>query len=182
VTWRGNGQLVTVLRSETVAPRRLHGDRLLAGLYLNELLVKTLNQEDPVASVFNHYGEALTQLAAGGILEPTLRIFERRLLDDLGYGLVFDVDVKTGRTIDAVAVYGVVDGEGFRALNGTGDHAALVLTGNQIAAIAAGDYRDAAVRQAAKRIFRHALKRHLGDRPLTTRRLFQARRAATAGL
>ena len=180
VTWRGTGQLVTVLRCETATPRRLCGHSLFAGLYINELLVKTLGHEEPVTPLFHDYGEALTQLAADQALEPTLRNFERRLLEELGYGLAFDVDVRTGRSIEAANTYGVVDGEGFRMLDRVGDPAALVLTGKQIAALDAGDYREDFVRQAAKHIFRNALQRRLGNRTLTTRRLFRARSLAPA--
>lgn len=194
-TWRGRGELVNVLRCEAVAPRplageeqipraprlsALSGDALFAGLYLNELLMKTLSHEEPVAALFESYGDALESLAAGGELEPTLRTFERRLLDELGYGLAFDVDVRNGAPIDADKAYGFVIGEGFHELRSDQRAAPqrrppFVLTGRQIAAMDAGDYRDRAVRQAAKRVFRRALELRLDGRRLTTRSLFAAR-------
>ena len=176
-TWRGRGQLVNVLRCEAATIRRLGGDALFAGLYLNELLVRTLSHEEPVALLFAHYGEALEALAAGGDLEPALRTFERRLLEELGYGLAFDIDVCSGSRIDDDKTYGVIIGEGFHEIrDGCGnDAAALVLSGAQIAAMSAGDYGDRTVRHAAKHIFRRALELRLGGRRLTTRSLFGAR-------
>ena len=99
----------------------------------------------------------------------------------LGYGLAFDVDVQSGAPIDGDKTYGVVVGEGFHEIrNGSlqrrnGAAAALVLSGSQIAAIAAGDYGDRAVRRAAKHVFRRALELRLGGRRLTTRSLFGVR-------
>ena len=176
VTWRGRGQLVNVYGSEHLGSHRLAGDRLFAGLYLNELLVKTLSPEEPVPRLFHHYRQALSALADGAELEPRLRIFERHLLDELGYGLSFDVDVASGRAIEPDATYQLVPGEGFRTANGA---ATIHLNGRQIAAIAAGDYREHAVRQAAKRVFRQALGRRLRG-TLATRALFAGRPAAGA--
>lgn len=172
-TWRGRGQLVNVIGSEGVGSHRLAGQQLFAGLYLNELLVKTLSPEEPMPMLFARYGETLSAIAGGADLEPQLRLFERHLLDELGYGLSFDRDLRSGRPIDASTAYELVPGEGFQAAgNGRG-----FVDGRQIAAIAAGDYRQAAVRRAAKRIFRQALQRRLRG-PLATRALFAGRAAA----
>ena len=75
-----------MLRCEAAVPKQLGGDALFAGLYLNELLIRTLSQEEPVAALFNDYGDALASLnsvGAEGDLEPILRTFERRLLEEL---------------------------------------------------------------------------------------------------
>lgn len=184
-TWRGRGQLVNVLRTEPLAAGRLTGDALFAGLYLNELLVHTLSHQEPVAALFQHYGEALHRLASGGSVEPALRIFERRLLEELGYGLGFDAELESGRPIDHAKEYLLVQGEGFREV-AAGNAATATsatppdwtVTGAQIAAVRADDYRAADVRLAAKRVFRRALELRLGGRSLATRQLFGAHRVA----
>ena len=182
VSWRGRGQMVTIIRSEPVVPRRLTGDALFAGLYLNELLIKTLSHEEPVFGLFEHYGNVLAQLE--GDLEAALRTFERRLLEELGYGLAFDADVRSRRPIDPGKSYLVVDGEGFREANGErAERDELLLTGRQIAAIDAQRFAEPGVRSAAKQVFRRALSRRLGGRTLATRQLFAVRNrmAATHG-
>lgn len=199
VSWRGRGQLVTVLRAETVVRRNLSGDALFAGLYINELLVKTLGREEPVADLFDSYDAAIASLAEvqsstaglrarnhssadGGVrrgvyeLEPILRTFERRLLDELGYGIAFDVDVANGRPIEPGRVYRVVDGEGFREVDNQEASQVTVFDGAQIAAMNAGEYRDRVVLQGAKQILRRAIAVRLGGKPLVTRRLFTAAR------
>lgn len=202
VSWRGRGELVTVLRTETVVRRNLSGDALFAGLYINELLVKTLGREEPVTGLFNSYDAAIGSLAqvqsstvgswarnhssteAGESrgfdeLEPILRTFERRLLDELGYGIAFDVDVANGRPIEPGRSYRVVDGEGFREVDNREASPAPVFDGAQIAAMNAGEYRDRAVLQGAKHILRRAIAVRLGGKPLVTRRLFTAARHVT---
>ena len=197
-SWRGRGQLVTLLRAETDVRRNLTGDALYAGLYINELLVKTLGREEPVVGLFGAYDTAVAALehfpstsveppsptSGNGKqgprgLEPILRIFERQLLDELGYGMAFDVDVSNGRPIEPGRLYRVVDGEGFREVDTSEASAARVFDGAQIAAMDAGEYRDRAVLQGAKQILRRAIAVRLGGRPLATRRLFAAARHLT---
>ena len=201
VSWRGRGELVTLLRAETIVRRNLAGDALFAGFYLNELLVKTLGREEPVAGLFGYYHAAVACLAqvrppgvepatrrrpstdggdrAGLAFEPILRTFERQLLDELGYGIAFDVDIASGRPIEPCRCYRVVDGEGFREVDRREASSTGVFCGTHIAAIDAGDFADPAVLQAAKQILRRAIAVRMGGRPLATRRLFTAARRLT---
>lgn len=193
VTWRGRGELVTVSRSETLARRNLTGDALFAGLYINELLVKTLGREEPVTALFDHYEAVIGSLAQARTaavdgaavvpspgelgrashMEPALRTFERRLLDELGYGIAFDLDLASGRPIERDKQYRIVDGEGFTEAGAKTDASPeLLFSGRQIAAMDAGDYDDRAVRQAAKMILRRAIALRLNGKPLNTRSLF----------
>ena len=179
VAWRGRGQMVTVIGSEPVQATHLKGDALFAGLYVNELLIKTLEPQEPVEAVFGAYGATLTALAADENLEPALRLFEKGLLDELGYGLVFDVDVKTGLPIEAHKTYQAVDGEGFHEVANGGDPRATtreaVYTGAEITAIANGDFTESRARAAAKLVLRRALRQRLAGKRLNTRELFAHR-------
>lgn len=184
VTWRGCGQLVNVFNCEPLAHCRLRGDALFAGFYVNELLMRTLRHEEPVRDLFQHYARTLTELAAAADVQAALRRFERRLLEELGYGLAFDADLASGRPISDAKTYRLVDGEGFLQVPdaATGDSArGVLLSGSDINAIGAGDYRQAHVLRAAKRVFRRALARRLNGRPLATRQLFRNRGKVAAG-
>lgn len=176
IDWRGRGQLLTVTHTEQVHGRVLAGDSLFAGMYLNELLKRTLRHEDPVPRIFAEYDAALAALEAGGDIEPPLRIFERTLLGELGYGVALDVDSASGEPLEPDAVYRF-DGEGFARASGGGQERGLRATGEMLAAVAAGDYGRDDVRRFAKRLFRAALRPHLGDAPLRTRSLFRGRSA-----
>ena len=179
VAWRGRGQMVTVTGSEAVQATHLTGDALFAGLYVNELLIKTLQPQEPVESVFRRYGNTLTALGVDDDLEPALRRFEKALLDELGYGLVFDVDVKTGLPIEAHKTYRAVDGEGFHETGAGGSTAAgeheTTLTGAEIIAIGDGDFTGRRARAGAKLVLRRALRQRLAGKRLNTRQLFTRR-------
>ncbi len=170
VGWRGKGRMVTVTACETVHRWRLDGRRLFAGMYLNELMMRALPPEEEVADLFRVYEAALAALEAGEDLEPTLRVFEKCLLREIGYGLTFDIDATDGGALREDQVYEFVDGEGFHAVAaGTpGAWRGAVLKG-----IADDRYDAPGVRRAAKAILRRALKPHLGDRPLASRELFR---------
>jgi len=79
---------IRTLRSAEWAggPAMLTGAALFSGFYLNELLLKFLARDDPHATLFDAYSQALTCLAAAPSLgtEATLRAFELTLLREVG--------------------------------------------------------------------------------------------------
>ncbi|MET0293235.1 MAG: DNA repair protein RecO [Steroidobacteraceae bacterium] len=72
---------------------------VLSAYYLSELVMKLTIRNDPQADIYDHYHQALLGLRAGGGASRPLRLFEKRLLESLGYGL----DLRVG---------GVADGDG----------------------------------------------------------------------
>ena len=60
--------------------------------------------EDPQPALFEHYAATLQALAANRPLEPLLRAFEWRLLDELGYGFALDTDLA-GQPIAPDGIY-----------------------------------------------------------------------------
>lgn len=144
---------------------------LFAGFYLNELLLKLLAREDPHAELFDAYGAALQALAgvAGSEAEAVLRRFERRLLEELGYGIDFEHDA-VGARLDADAYYHFRSGIGFVAAAPGG--AGAPVRGAELAGVAAEDYADPAVRVVARRVFREAIAACLDGRELGTRAVF----------
>lgn len=167
---RGLGELKTVARLEAGGiPHLLSGDALFSGLYLNELLVRLLPAEDPHPALFEHYAATLAALAAGRPLEPLLRAFEWRLLDELGYGFALDQD-RHGQPIEPQGLYRWLADCGFEPvvqLQPGLFHGADLLAMNE------ADWQTPGVLAAAKRLMRQALAPHLGGRPLVSRELFR---------
>jgi DNA repair protein RecO (recombination protein O) len=91
VSWAGRGEaprLVGAERAPEETPvRGLPPQYLMSAYYLNELIVNLTARHDPQPELFDHYARALRQLRAGSQLELELRLFEKRLLDVLGYGV-----------------------------------------------------------------------------------------------
>lgn len=93
LNWFGRGDLLTLSKIETTqAPYWLQGHATLCGLYINELLVRLLTQQQPEPLVFDAYQKALEGLQQSDQAEHVLRLFEKRLLEALGYGLDLTTD------------------------------------------------------------------------------------------
>ncbi len=168
--FRGKGELKTVGRMETVGVAAwMVGDALFSGLYLNELLIRLLPSEDPHPGVFDHYAATLQALAAGRPLEPLLRAFEWRLLDDLGYGFALATDING----DAVAAEGLYRLQVDAGLERVWLLQPGVFNGTELLAMAEADWSAPGALAAAKRLMRQALAVHLGGRPLVSRELFR---------
>jgi DNA repair protein RecO (recombination protein O) len=170
VEFRGRGELKNVGRMESAGLSTwLVGDALFSGLYLNELLIRLLPAEDPHPAVFDHYAATLLALSAGRPLEPLLRSFEWRLLDDLGYGFELGIDIN-GDPVEAGGMYRLKVDAGLERvwLLQPG-----VFQGVELLAMAEADWSAPGALAAAKRLMRQALAVHLGGRPLVSRELFR---------
>jgi DNA repair protein RecO (recombination protein O) len=170
IEFRGRGELKNVGRMESAGLSTwLVGEALFSGLYLNELLIRLLPAEDPHPAVFDHYAVTLLALAEGRPLEPLLRSFEWRLLDDLGYGFDLDADIN-GDPVEADGLYRLQVDAGLERvwLLQPG-----LFQGAELLAMAEADWSATGALAAAKRLMRQALAVHLGGRPLVSRELFR---------
>ena len=172
VELRGRGELKNVGRLDALGIAAwLHGDALFSGLYLNELLMRLLPAEAPHPALFEHYTLTLQALAAGRPLEPLLRSFEWRLLDELGYAFSLQHDVNE-TPIDADGRYRLRVDAGLERVE-------LVqpglFQGAELLALAEADWEAPGALLAAKRLMRQALAGHLGPKPLVSRELFRKR-------
>lgn len=167
--WSGRGNLKTVTQLEQASmPHAIAANPLFAGLYVNELLIRLLPANQPFPVLFDHYCLCLDDLAGGAPLEPTLRRFERVLLDELGYEIDFAND-HLGRSLQANGHYRYSHLSGFIGCSALEDGAFL---GADLLAIEAEQWQNDDVRRAAKRLMRLALQPLLGEKPLRSRGLF----------
>ena len=179
VSWTRRGELGTVTEVERRPGNgNLHGREVLSGFYLNELLMRMMARDDPHPELFLAYAEALADLSRLDEIEPVLRVFEKRLLESVGYGLILDHCVSDGAAIEPDRQYR------YRAEHGPADGAGtsgVAVSGATLMALAAESLTTAAHLSEAKRLMRHILDRHLDGKPLFSRRLFRpARRSAAA--
>ncbi len=106
LSWSGRGELGTLTGVESDGPSvALHGAALYSGFYLNELLVRLLARHDPHPRLYAQYRASLVQLGLASDIEPVLRIFEKRLLEEIGYGLLLDHEVRHGEAVQPDAWY-----------------------------------------------------------------------------
>ncbi len=106
VSWSGKGEAGQLNAAELVGePGTLPAARLLSGFYLNELLLKLLHLHDPQSDIFDLYNATLQSLKTEDDELLALRLFEKRLLQTLGFGLMLEREAETGLPIDPQRCY-----------------------------------------------------------------------------
>lgn len=170
VSWSGSGDGGRLTGAELARPpRALPPERLLLGFYLNELLLKLLAREDAHPALYDGYVDALAGLTEAPAPEAVLRRFERQLLDELGYGIDFGVDVD-GAPLAPGGYYHFRAGLGFIAA--PAGAAGTPFAGALLAAVDDERYDDAVVEAAARRLFRDAIAVMLDGRELASRAVY----------
>ena len=143
-------------------------------IYLNELLTKTLEKEDPHPEIFQQLKSLYYNLSKEQnqeAIELQLRSFELILLQELGYGIDLGSEALTGASIDANSFYSFDPTLGFTNL-GTDKNKSVVNTfsGKDILSFAKGDLISTSSRNASKQIMRRALDFQLGNKTLNIRK------------
>jgi len=171
LSWGGRGELRTLTGAEAQGRVPvLTGRTLFSGFYLNELLLKLLQREDPHPELFARYGESLAQLAADE--EWALRLFERDLLRELGYGLSLEHD-ESGAPLEPDALY-AYEAERGAVPTAPGGRGEVILRGRSLLALAEGGAPDEGARRETKRLLRAMLAIHLNGRVLESRALYRS--------
>ena len=120
----GDAEIRTLKGAEWVGGQVMPtGDALLAGYYLNELLIRLLARDDPHPRLFDAYAGAVQVLASqhGEALQPALRAFELLLLRDIGLLPALDAQTLTLAGLEAQGRYSLVPEGGLvRATEGDG--------------------------------------------------------------
>lgn len=174
LSWSGRGELATLTGVEGrggLPP--LVGRALISAFYLNELLLRLLQRHDPHEELFHAYELALQRLAAVPQQpEWTLRLFEKALLQELGYGLLLEHEAHGDSAIQPERLYCYHVHEGPLAAQSAAQQGPL-LHGATLLALAAEEGADERVLAEAKTLMRTMLAQHLGTRPLRSRELFR---------
>ncbi|MGI9259509.1 MAG: DNA repair protein RecO [Gammaproteobacteria bacterium] len=169
ISWIRRGELGRLIQVEPRAPAaELDGRRLLAGFYLNELVIRLLARGDANVAAYSCYSRALADLDAGIGTAASLRFFEFRFLEALGYGLNLHDEVETDEPIRADARYRFEPEVGARCVDGE-TTANDVFWGRELISLRDEKLEDEASLRAARRLLARALQPYLGDRPLRTR-------------
>lgn len=172
--WTGRGEMGTLVQAEEHPPiRQLTGQALYCGFYVNELLLRLLHRHDPHEVLYDRYGDCLARLASSDSLERELRLFERDLLLELGYGLLLD-HTASGERIEADRQYRYFPLQGPEACTAESARSGDILVSGKSLLAYAGDRLDEPdVLLELKGLMRRVLDHHLGHKPLTSRHMFR---------
>ncbi len=188
VSWRGNGALKTVTHKESLeVPVNLISGSLFCGLYLNELLLRSLPLEDNCETVYWLYYQTLSSISSFDYdsekpcIEIALRKFELALLAELGFGVDFYCDIRHEEINGgSELVYRFVEGEGFmpvafegvRAEDGPANKVFEPLFPSYVIVAMREERFDESILKYAKYFCRRALIPLVGEKPLNARALF----------
>ena len=177
ITWSGKGEVVTLHNAEWQGGQPLlQGRALLCGYYLNELLINLLPREDTHEQLFDHYSQTLQALSSSPENDPaffsaSLRRFEKRLLGELGYGLMLVHDVA-GQAIvpDQRYLYEMESGPRIIADSSA---SAGTISGQTLLDMDAESFVNPVTLLESKQLMRSLMAFYLNGKQLHSRRLFE---------
>jgi DNA repair protein RecO (recombination protein O) len=167
--WSGKNDLKTLHSLDWSAGLTLiKGEALMCGFYMNELLLRLLPREDAHEILFEYYAKTMQTLSNGVDFATTLRRFELKLLQELGYAVPLLIDenaleIVPENTYRYEAEYGASELKATK--NG------VQLSGKTLLDMAQDDYADSTTQSQSKQLMRYLLAHYLGDKPLHTRQL-----------
>lgn len=175
VSWVGRGELMTLSDVEVRGEiKSLRGECLFAGFYLNELIMGLLERWDAHPALYTAYEKTISALQRDSLEQKALRIFEKRLLEELGYGILPKEEGSSESSFSPEKYYRFTPDQGF-VISELGDHVqakSTIFSGDSLMAIAREDWQNDTVLQDAKRLTRLVLMPLLGAKTLHSRKLF----------
>ena len=170
ISFKGKGELKNLSQWEIAdKPRRILGDDLILGMYVNELILRLLPENDEYSEIFHAYWNFLSNLKSlnSNEKEYALRDFENQMLEDLGYGIDFSSDMND-EPINENLNYEFIEHQGFS----TSDNG--LIPGKILVNLLRREniVTDTNELSILKKMNRKRLKSLLGDKPLKSKELF----------
>lgn len=160
----GNASLKVLTHVEqTEECANLSGMALYCGFYINELIRSFLHQEDPHPEIYWDYQDCIAQLSQIDFTEAALRIFEIKLMENIGYGLQFGFDVRHHKPVDSNKKYL------FNKDDGLVEDASGVFSGSALLAMEQKNFTDLSVLIEAKKLMRTVIDVRLQGKRLKSR-------------
>ncbi len=174
MSWSGKGELPTLNKVEMINPITLSSSRIiLLGFYINELIVKLLHKNEAHIELFDVYESTLQELIDENTEQQTLRVFEKRLLESIGYGLVLDYDALNEMPIipSNRYYYSFENGASLTAPE-FGEY--IQINGETLLNLEQELFETEDCLHEAKILMRYIFKMILGQKPLLSRQLYQS--------
>lgn len=176
LSWSGKGELPTLTSAEAQTSNtfKLSGKALLSAFYVNELLVKLLHKHDVHEGIYFLYASVLNLLADSAEIEPVLRLFEKELLEGLGFGLNLTVHAETGKAVVADELYAYYLEHGPVDIASIHDDQYVTqLSGASLLALSENKLSTEQALKDAKRLMRSILNFYLQGKKIKSRELFR---------
>ena len=172
VSWSGKGEVPTLTNAEPDDGLfELTNKSLVCGFYCNELIMRLLHRNDPHPKLFDVYSQVIEALDRDLNREIALRIFEKSLLKEIGYGLNLRNEANGKKPIQESAYY-VYQHEHGAIPQTTNNRKSTVVSGKTLLAIENEDYSNREVLLQAKAFMRDILNQITGAKKIHSRDIF----------
>ena len=173
ISLAGKSDLKTLSSAEILDHYPISSGNFLNSLvYINELITKATEKDDPHLTIFDKYHfflESISKKDHDEDLEMLLRDFEMTLLQEMGYGIDLIRDAETNENIQEETSYRFDPNKGFTMIH-AGNQSKISFLGRDIIDFCEGRFEKQAVRNSSKTIMRIALDYHLGNKSLNIRK------------
>jgi DNA repair protein RecO (recombination protein O) len=176
VGWSGKGEMPTLTGAEPQAVKALTltGNALPSAFYINELIITLFHKHDVHESIYRLYESVLRLLADGNAIEPVLRLFEKQLLEGLGFGLNLSTNARTGDAVLSDEQYAYYLEHGPVSLSSVYDESYILkLPGKSLIDLDQNTLDTEQSLKDAKRLMRSILHYYLEGKPIKSRELFR---------
>ena len=176
MNWVGKGEL-PILSSVEQGDHLFHFDykSRVCGFYANELIYKLLQRRDPHPKLYEYFIKLMEHLNVCAFQnkerELSLRSFEKKLLIEIGYGLILDRDIEQQELIDPELFYHYIPERGPEVCQSNAQYSPLIVSGMVLHCIDRDHYPTEQLMQQAKQFMRQILQTLLNDKPVHSRRL-----------
>lgn len=172
ISWSGRGEIPTLTSAEFVSKwRPLNGGSIYCGFYINELLSKLLHRHEAHPGLYTAYVATMDQLSDDKGHEIALRIFEKRLLSELGYAMNLAKDAKNNKDICENNVYRYVPQIGAVSDN-EGETKGIRISGAALIALEDECFTDPRQLKECKALMRAMIAHQMVNKTLYSRKLF----------
>ena len=176
INWTGRGEMPTLTGAESASQSVafLQGKSLACALYVNELMMYLTYKHDIHEALFSQYHQTINSLFEVDQLEQELRLFEVKLLENLGVPVDFSHVVDTGEKVREEIEYYYQIEHGLCEIHA---HTRLknipVLSGASLLAMSEGSFENAKTLKDAKLLMRYIINHYLAGKSLKSRELFR---------
>lgn len=171
--WTGRGEIPVLTLAEPAGLwTEMRGQSILCGFYVNELVIKLLHRYDAHPELFDYYADTMARLRRGDAHESILRLFEKRLLGELGYAMNLERDADHRGEIQPDRRYRYIPHLGPVAEDSE-RKGGIPITGATLHALRNESLAEPRDLKESKRLMRAMISHQLENRTLFSRKLFR---------
>ena len=177
ISFQGKSDLKKLYESEVkYRPHDVSKFTFSCLMYVNELIILFTHKDDPHEELFDAYTDLCRQMenqSKQHEVEKFLRLFELKLLQEIGYGIDLNADASNGEAIRSDCLYDFNPSVGLSIKENTKNLEKNYFKGDDIINFSKGILFEGSVRKTAKLITRKAIDFHLDGKEIKSRTFFQ---------